>query len=149
MDLYIVNATKNPIRMDLGGTIAPSTRTVKAHGANKYTKLKEAYTTRERNNTLYVFDIDVKDRVINKFFKDIDEKKDDEDTSEAETLATLYHGFVKDFEKEKKEFIEEQREELFKLFEEFKKELLTKTVSVPKKKDITEIKNKITKERGR
>lgn len=140
MDLYIVNATKSPIKMDLGGVIAPNTRTVKAHGANKYTKLKEEYITRERDNTLYVFDTDVKDRFIGKFFKDINEKKDDENTSESETLATLYHGFVKDFEKEKKELIEEQK----KLFEELKRELLFSSVSIPKDQ-VVGFKKKVSK----
>lgn len=121
--LYIVNVTDYPIKMDLGGTIPSKSRSIKAHGKNKYKGLVDKYKTKERQGELFVFDKKTTDKEIKEFFDARDEESIlGSEESEAVILAKMYHDFTVELQEERKRFMEYFEKEKVMFFERWEKE---------------------------
>ena len=107
MNLYIVNTTTKPIELDLGGVIAPNSRSVKGLGENKYSQLKKDYVTKEHNGSLFVFGKGTKKEDIEQYFEKIKNSNSLEEVNQAEALAKVYHDFIKEFQAEKEALFKE------------------------------------------
>lgn len=124
---YIVNTTSKPIELDLGGIIAPHSRSVKALGENKYSQLEKDYTTKEHNGSLFVFRKGTKKADIERYIEKIEKSNTREEVNQAKSLARIYHHFIKEFQKEKEDWFKEfdkDRKELTREFDKDRKELI-------------------------